>query len=179
MHRPKTRRAFLKTVAGMAAAAPFINRMPRIAAGTAPDFDPSFGTASDAVRAIRSGAISSRELTEHVYARIKKFNPRINAFITLLEDQAMERAKKSDEVLAAGKVWGPLHGLPILIKDVFSTAGVRTTSGSKMLENYIPTEDAVAVARLKGGGSRHPRKDQHAGIRRRPAVLQRYRRNHQ
>ena len=153
MHYPKTRRAFLKTVAGMAAAAPFVSRMPGIAAATGPDFDPDFGTASDATRAIRSGAISSREVTEHVYARIKKFNPRINAFVTLLEDQAMDRAKKADEALAAGRVWGPLHGLPILIKDVFPTAGVRTTSGSMMLENYIPTEDAVAVSRLKAAGA--------------------------
>jgi amidase len=153
MYHPKTRRAFLKTVAGMATAAPLVSRMPRIAAGTKPDFDPNFGTASDAVRAIRSGAISSRELTEHVYARIKKFNPQINAFITLIEEQAMARAKEADEALAAGKIWGPLHGLPILIKDVFSTAGVRTTSGSKMLENYVPKEDAVAVTRLKAAGA--------------------------
>ena len=153
MHHPKTRRAFLKAAAGVAAAVPFVNRIPRIASAAAPDFDPNFGTASEAARAIRSGAISSRQLTEHVYARIKKFNPQINAFVTLIEDQAMERAKKADEALAAGKVRGPLHGLPILIKDVFPTAGVRTTSGSKMLENYIPTEDAVAVARLKAAGA--------------------------
>lgn len=65
----------------------------------------------------------------------------------------MERAKKADEALAAGKVWGPLHGLPILIKDAFETAGVRTTSGSKTLENYVPTKDAVAVGKLKRAGA--------------------------
>ncbi len=153
MHYPQTRRSFLKTAVGVAATAPFVSRIPRMAAAAAPDFDPNFGTASDAVQAIRSGAISSSELTEHVYTRIKKFNPRINAFIALLEEQATERAKRADEVLAAGKVWGPLHGLPILVKDVFPTAGVRTTSGSKTLENYIPREDAVAVARLKQAGA--------------------------
>lgn len=152
MHHPKTRRAFLKTAAGIAVAVPFVNRIPRIASAAAPDFDPNFGTASEAVRAIRSGVISSRELVEHTYRRIKKFNPKINAFVTLLEEQAMARAKQADEALAAGKAWGPLHGLPILIKDAFSTAGVRTTSGSKTLENYIPEEDAVAVARLKAAG---------------------------
>ena len=65
----------------------------------------------------------------------------------------MARAREADEALAAGKVWGPLHGLPIVIKDNFSTAGVRTTSGSKKFENHIPREDAVAVARLKRAGA--------------------------
>ena len=137
VQRRKSRRAFLKTASGVLVTAPFISRIPRATATTS-KFDPNFGTASQAARAIRSGVISVRELTEHTYQRIKKYNPKINAFVTLLEEQAMQRAKQADEALAAKQTWGPLHGLPILIKDGFSTASVRTTAGSKVFENYIP-----------------------------------------
>src|SRR5688572_1579517 len=146
------RRSFVKTAASALATAPFVSRIPRSAAA-ASKFDPAFATASQAVRAIRSGVISARELTEHTYRRISQHNPKVNAFVTLIEEQAMARAREADEALAAGKVWGPLHGLPIVIKDNFSTAGVRTTSGSKKFEKRIPREDAVAVARLKRAGA--------------------------
>lgn len=119
-------------------------------------FDPDFGTAAQAVDAMRQRVISSRELTLHVFARIKKHNPRLNLFITLLEEQAMARAGQADELLAKKnplKPLGSLHGLPVSIKDVYATEGVRTTSGSKTLEAYVPKEDAVAVARLKAAGA--------------------------
>ena len=142
------RRSFLKTAA--AVATPFVGRLARAAAG---NFDPDFGTAQEALRALRGGAISSRELTAHVFQRIRKFNPKINAFVTLLEEQAQERARQADEGLAAGRDRGPLAGLPILIKDAFPTAGIRTTCGSKKLENYVPKEDAAAVGRLQAAGA--------------------------
>lgn len=146
------RRSFVKTAVSAFAAAPLVSRISRSAAA-APKFDPAFATASQAVRAIHTGVISARELTEHTYRRIRQHNPKVNAFVTLIEEQAMARAREADEALAAGKVWGPLHGLPIVIKDNFSTAGVRTTSGSKKFENRIPREDSVAVARLKRAGA--------------------------
>lgn len=152
MNRIRTRRSFLKAASSLALAAPFIARMPRAAASTR-SFDPSFGTASEAARALQSGVISSRELCEHVFVRINKYNPKINAFITLAQEQAMEQAKRADDALAAGNVLGPLHGVPIVIKDQFPTAGIRTTSGSKMYESHVPKEDAVAVARLKNAGA--------------------------
>jgi len=65
----------------------------------------------------------------------------------------MARARQADEALAGGNVWGALHGLPMLVKDQFSTAGVRTTSGSKRFAHRIPKEDMVAVARLKRAGA--------------------------
>ena len=148
----KSRREFLKIAGGVLTAAPFISRIPLVAAETS-KFDPTYGAARQALQAIRTGAISSRELTEHVYRRIKKYNPRINAFVTLMEEQAIQRAKQADEALAKKEIWGPLHGLPVIIKDSFSTAGVRTTSGLKRLENHIPTEDAVVVAKLKKAGA--------------------------
>jgi len=152
MHAAPSRRSFLKTAAGVAAATPFIRRMEKADAATR-KFDPDFGTATEAVRALRAGAISSRELVTHTFSRIRKYNPKVNAFITLAEEQAIARANEADEALAAGRAWGTLHGLPIVIKDAFETAGIRTTSGSKTLENYIPQGDAVAVGRLKAAGA--------------------------
>jgi len=116
-------------------------------------FDPDFGTATSAIRAIKTGFISSRELTKHVFARIKKHNEKINAFVTLNEEQALKRARKADVDLAAGKNWGPLHGLPILIKDQFLTAGLRTTCGFPELVDYVPKENAIAVDRLLAAGA--------------------------
>ena len=91
-------------------------------------FDADFGTASEALAALRRGAISSRELTEHVFARIRRHNPRINAFVTLTEEQALAQARKADGRKARKGKLGRLHGLPIVVKDAFSTAGVRVTS---------------------------------------------------
>ncbi|MGH9843976.1 MAG: amidase [Blastocatellia bacterium] len=147
-----SRRLFLKTASGIAAAAPFISRIPR-AMAQAKKFDPSFGTATQAAAALRAGVISSRELTQHVFKRIQKHNPKINAFVTLVEEQAIEQARSADELRARKQAVGKLAGLPVLVKDSFSTAGVRTTSGSKLFEKYIPKEDAVVVARLKAAGA--------------------------
>lgn len=116
-------------------------------------FDPDFGAAVDAVKALASGVISSRELTEHVFGRIKKHNPKINAFVTLNEEQALARARQADRALARGKKWGPLHGLPILIKDQFETANLRTTCGYPELANYVPEDNAPAVQKLLEAGA--------------------------
>jgi len=148
----KTRRTFVKALSSSIAAAPFVSRT-SIARPQTGKFDPDFGSASAALRAMQSGAISSRELTQHVFARIRKHNPKINAFVTLVEDQAMAQAAKADELRVARKATGKLHGLPILVKDSFATAGIRTTSGSKQFENYVPKEDAIVVARLKAAGA--------------------------
>ena len=148
----KTRRKFLKSATSATIAFPFISRLPR-ADAQAKKFDPDFGEASRAVEAMRTGVISSRELTGHVFKRIHKYNPKINAFITLIENQAMEQAKKADDARAAGRASGKLHGLPILVKDSFATEGIRTTCGSKTLENYVPKADAIVVARLRAAGA--------------------------
>ncbi|HEV2663611.1 MAG TPA: amidase family protein, partial [Blastocatellia bacterium] len=151
-----SRRSFLKAASAVAASAPFISLAPRADAQTR-KFDPSFGTATQALKALKSGVISSRELTEHVFKRIAKHNPKINAFVTLIEEQAMAQAKHADQLNAlkknSGKSPGKLHGLPVVVKDSFATAGVRTTCGSKQLEKYVPKDDAVVVARLKAAGA--------------------------
>jgi len=144
---PQTRRHLLAAIA----AAPFVSRITR--AGAASAFDPDFGTAVDAARAIRGGVISSRELTAHVSERIRKYNPRVNAFVTLVEEQALTRARAADEALAQGKAHGPLHGLPIVMKDDKKTAGIRSTCGSKMFASSVPTENAPAVQKLLDAGA--------------------------
>ncbi|MBV9879522.1 MAG: amidase, partial [Gemmatirosa sp.] len=124
----------------------------------ATSFDPSFGTATQALAAMRDGAISSRELTAHVFDRIGRYDPALHAFVTLREDAALAEAARADAARAdaaraRGEPLGALHGLPVLVKDVFATAATRTTAGSASLAGYVPTEDAAAVARLVGAGA--------------------------
>jgi len=112
-----------------------------------------FASALEAADAIRRGDVSSVELTEHILKRIEKYNPSLNAIVTLTREEATLRARKADEASARGEIWGPLHGVPCTVKDCFEMAGVRTTAGSPALANYIPKCDAVAVERLRGAGA--------------------------
>jgi len=140
-----------RSAAAALIAAPFLSRSAKAAAG----FDPAYATARKALEALQSGAISSAELTAHVFERIRKFNPKINAFVTLREEAAMAEAKQADAVRKGkGSVAGkPLLGLPVSVKDAFATAGIRTTAGSKQWESFVPKEDAVAVAKLRQAGA--------------------------
>ncbi len=97
--------------------------------------------------------ISARELAADYYKRIDARNPELNAYLTLSQDRAYSQADRVDALVAAGKPLPPLAGVPIAIKDVISTRGVRTTCGSKILENYIPPYDATAVERLEAAGA--------------------------
>ena len=106
--------------------------------------------ASDAVRAKK---VSPVELTEACLARMKTYNPKTNAWITIMREQAMAQAKVLEKEQAAGKLRGPLHGIPIGLKDNIDTAGTRTTAGSKTLAGNVPTEDAEATRRLLEAGA--------------------------
>lgn len=112
-----------------------------------------FASAIGAAHAIRTRRISSVELTGHMLERIGSFNPKLNALVTLTAESAMERARHADEALARGAWWGPLHGVPCTVKDVFETAGVRTTAGAPFLADHMPQQDAPVVARLKAAGA--------------------------
>src|SRR5215469_16269458 len=96
---------------------------------------------------------SAREITADYYKRIAAQNRQLNAFLTLCEERAYRQADRVDARVAAGKSLPTLAGVPIAVKDVISTRGVRTTCSSKILSNYIPPYDATAVSRLEGAGA--------------------------
>ena len=97
--------------------------------------------------------ISSRELLELFLARVERINPTVNAVVTLDTERAFEAAARADEATAAGQPAGPLHGLPITVKDAIEVAGVRSTGGAVALAHHVPAVDAPAVARLRGAGA--------------------------
>lgn len=102
---------------------------------------------------IRDRQISAIELLNAYLAQIEKHNPKLNAICTLDEENARIRAKQADEALFRGENWGTLHGVPITIKDIFETAGLRTTAGYIPLKDYVPQQDATAVKRLRNAGA--------------------------
>ena len=103
-------------------------------------------------RSLNSGQVSSVELTRHYLARIERLNPALNAFITVTAELALAAAVAADARRAAGE-HGPLLGIPLIHKDIFCTDGVRTSCGSRMLDNFIAPYDATVVARLKACGA--------------------------
>ena len=96
---------------------------------------------------------SARELANDFYTRIERRNPELNAFLALCPERAYAHADRVDAAVAKGKPLPPLAGVPVAIKDVISTQGVRTTCGSKILENYTPPYDATAIERLENAGA--------------------------
>ena len=103
--------------------------------------------------ALEARKISARELTAEFYSRIEKRNPELNAFLTLSPERANAQAGRIDDLIAKGGTLPPLAGVPMAIKDVISTHGIRTTCGSRILENYIPPYEATAVERLERAGA--------------------------
>jgi aspartyl-tRNA(Asn)/glutamyl-tRNA(Gln) amidotransferase subunit A len=102
--------------------------------------------------ALERKKISARELTTEFYARIDKRNPELNAFLTLSPERAYAQAQRIDAAVARDETIPLLGGVPIAVKDVISTKGIRTTCGSKILENYLPPYDATAVERIERAG---------------------------
>ena len=112
-----------------------------------------FSSALELAAAIRARRTTASQLVELYLDRISRHNPTLNAVCTLDAAGATRRAREADAALARGEVWGPLHGLPMTIKDALETAGLRTTGGHPPLKDYIPTVDAPAVSRLRGAGA--------------------------
>ncbi|MFI5309433.1 MAG: amidase family protein, partial [Polyangiales bacterium] len=110
-------------------------------------------SASELVALIRTRALSSSELLEIQLRRIEQHNGKLNAVVTLDVERARARARQLDERLARGELTGPLHGLPMTIKDAYETAGIRSTGGAKALEAHVPRRNAVAVQRLIDAGA--------------------------
>ncbi len=104
-------------------------------------------------RKIRDRSISPVELTHDCLSRIEKLNPTLNAFITVTAESALDRARIAEREIFGGDYRGPLHGIPIGLKDIIDTAGVRTTAASALYKDRIPTEDAEVVRRLRAAGA--------------------------
>jgi aspartyl-tRNA(Asn)/glutamyl-tRNA(Gln) amidotransferase subunit A len=109
-------------------------------------------TIHEAHRLLNEKQISSVELTGAFLARLKKVEPGVRAFVTVTEELALEQARRADNTIAAGKI-GPLTGIPLAIKDVICTKGVRTTCSSRMLENFVPPYDAAVMEKLNAAGA--------------------------
>ncbi|MFL6257435.1 MAG: amidase [Pyrinomonadaceae bacterium] len=112
-----------------------------------------YASASELARAIRGGEVSSVEVVEAYLARIEEVNPKLNAVVHLTADAARRRAREADEARARGEEWGPLHGVPVTIKDAFETEGIVSAGGTSGRAAYVPEQDAAGVARLKAAGA--------------------------
>ncbi|PZD73178.1 Glutamyl-tRNA(Gln) amidotransferase subunit A [Acaryochloris thomasi RCC1774] len=112
-----------------------------------------FRSACELAGMICDRTLSATELLDAYLVQIAQHNPKLNAICTLDEDSARNRAKQADAALAKGENWGPLHGVPITLKDIFETAGLKTTAGYMPLKDYIPQQDATVVARLRAAGA--------------------------
>ena len=112
-----------------------------------------FATAGELALAIRKREVSSIEVIEAHLGQMVRHNTRLNAVVTVDEEGAMARAAQADGALARGEVWGPLHGVPVTIKDSIETAGLWTTAGFPPLSDYVPAVDATVVARLRAAGA--------------------------
>ncbi len=97
--------------------------------------------------------VSPTEVTQSVLDRVTDLDGRLNAFVTVLAERAQEAASRAEAEIAAGSYRGPLHGVPVSVKDLFATAGIRTTASSRILANHVPEEDATVVRRLTDAGA--------------------------
>ncbi len=109
-------------------------------------------TIAEAARSFQAGELSPVELTRACLERIEALEPKLNAFVTLLSETALAEATAAERRLGGGKRLGPLDGIPFAIKDLYETKGIRTTAGSKILADHVPSEDATCVRRLREQG---------------------------
>jgi aspartyl-tRNA(Asn)/glutamyl-tRNA(Gln) amidotransferase subunit A len=138
-----TRRTFAFSLAGAAIAAH----------AQQPAEDLAALSLAEAAARIRSRAVTSTQLTEACLARIETYNPKLNCFITVMRAQALAQARELDAEQRTGKLRGPLHGIPIALKDNIDTAGVRTTAASAVFDERVPDTDAEVTRRLKTAGA--------------------------
>ncbi|MDN5913921.1 MAG: amidase [Pseudonocardia sp.] len=115
--------------------------------------DPAHWSASRQAAAVRCGELSSSELLGHLLERVEKIDPALNAVVTLDVGRARALARAADDAAAHGQWWGPLHGLPITVKDALETAGLRSTGGAVELRDHVPARDAPAVSLLRQAGA--------------------------
>src|SRR5262249_52650260 len=126
---------------------------PLVAPAATASFDPNFGSALDAAAAIGARKISSVELTRHVFERIDRFQPKLNAFVYLMRDEALTRARRADEAVARKERLGPFAGVPIIVKESFGVAGRPRTWGVPALKEARAEANSTVVERLLGAGA--------------------------
>jgi len=114
---------------------------------------PEFLSIEEAGRLLRKKEISPVELVDAALARIERANPGLNAFLTIVADEARRQARAAERAIRSGNASGPLHGIPISLKDNFWTRGIRSTAGSKILANFVPDEDSDVASRLARAGA--------------------------
>ncbi len=117
------------------------------------DQEMAFKSAVQLGQVIASRQVSCVELTEFFYERTATFNPQLNAYLALCPDEAMAAARRADQATAAGESLGPLHGIPVSIKDLEMTSGITTTLGSAIFKDRVPDTDSVVVERVKAAGA--------------------------
>jgi aspartyl-tRNA(Asn)/glutamyl-tRNA(Gln) amidotransferase subunit A len=110
-------------------------------------------TIVEAARALRARTVSSVELTQAALDSVSRLNGKLNAFLTVTAEHAIEQARAADDAIDRGAARGPLHGVPVAVKDVFATKGVRTTIGSKLFTDHVPDQDAAVVEKLDAAGA--------------------------
>jgi amidase len=139
-------------LAGAVAAAGHSSWIGSAEAASEANADITSKSASELASAIRSRELSSKAIVEAHLEQIAKVNPKLNAIVQLTADSARKEADQADAALARGEIMGPLHGVPITIKDTLETNGVICTGGTKGRANFVPKADATAVARLRAAG---------------------------
>lgn len=152
--KPKefSRREFLKTSAiGLGASVVGFGCASEASRSVATSEIPT--TIAEAGRRLRDGSLTVERLTQAYYRCIKQVNPKLNCFITLTEEQAMKAAVVLDAELRAGKDRGPLHGIPIVHKDLYDTAGIATTVGSEFFRRRVPAQDSTVARKLREAGA--------------------------
>lgn len=112
-----------------------------------------FLTIGELSKLIKKKEVSPVEVTTSFLERINQLDGQINAYITVLEDEARQSSQEAERAILSGNYLGPLHGVPIAVKDLFLTKGIRTTAGSKILADFFPKEDATVIQRLKEAGA--------------------------
>src|SRR5438094_2232282 len=120
---------------------------------SSPKSDLAFLSLTELSEFIRSRKVSPVEVTRSILDRIEKLNPVFNAYITVTRDVAMKEAQAAETEIQQKKWRGPLHGVPIALKDLFDTAGIKTTAGSNVFKDRVPAQDAEVVRRLKTSGA--------------------------
>src|SRR5436189_5855050 len=143
--RPTRREVLL----GMAA----LPLLPRTLQAQATASSVCFLSTVEMARLIRTKKLSAREALAAHLKQIERVNPKVNAIVTLVAELAAADAAKADEMQARKETLGPLHGLPVAHKDLLETRGIRTTFGSPLYKDYIPTEDDLLVERVRRAGA--------------------------